>query len=695
MTITSPLPGGAAGFLPRPSWIGNDAVTAAHTPGNATIDPAFRRIDGPLAASILASEEAFWERMYWCYLIVGDDYSRIPPALVVFWMWASGTPSADVLRLYPSTYTFTGPEYRGPAITSFPADREFSTRRMLRPTLGWILDHTFFRDSRLWGDSTSYVSAIANSRDMTVVRGVTYGGGLPSSSSLLPGPKLAFPNTEWFDTFNMFSALSNWVGQYFITSLNGTLQASEDPVASRDIAYSLYGEGGGGPFTIEEMEAFITAHKLPAPSPDFLGLLDAAFGSVIDYRAALADKSRRVTFDRLAAYNRIMAGLDRSYCRFGRVFQSVGLNTNATVSETLWGSIAASDLSVTAGGDIVVPAGTTITWDSPQTQTTSTDSANHELDDKMVAEFSANLNASTENDLTLLATVQVTAADFSRSIIDLEDVAAAYADFTITPPYLSGTSILIDIVDKNNFHHALNVASLPDLVAAAGDVRFYIRGAATTRFSRSQSPTSVGPDTGFNDVRNYPVPAMFTTGRVREFEVGIGSAIQIGSTLEDFNWGWDKGRYTYGEAKFVTSICNDLNAADAFYLAHLREVHGKVVDAVESAIGFDPSDPSELEPDVDDLVQRAKSNLTFSPGIQITAPEETLFARAFLVPGTSYIDHVEFSDFGRGVAGSVYLSLGASGSAAGATIRSAAQRWATFNRARIDWNFRTLRLNAE
>lgn len=685
MTITSPLPGGAAGFLPRPSWIGNDAVTAAHTPGNANFDPAFRRIDGPLVASLLASEEAFWERMYWCNLIVGDDYSRIPPALVVF----TGPTSNGA---FPTSYTFTGPVYYGTYDCSFPSDREFSTRRIYRPALEWMLDNVFLNGSSLALWNSRPYSLIANSRDMTVVRGYSYSNGLPSASSLLSGSALAFPNTEWVDTFNMLSALSNWVGQYSITGLSGTLQASEDPVASRDIAYCLYGEGGGGPFTIEEMEAFITAHKLPTPSPNFLGRLDAAFGSVIDYRATLADKSRRITFDRLAAYNRIMAGLDRSYCRFLRVYQSVGLNTNATVSETLWGSIAASDLSVTADGDIVVPAGTTITWDTPQTQTTSTDSANHELDNKMLAEFSANLNASTENDLTLLATVRVPPADFSSNLIDLDDVAAGYANFTITAPYLSGTSIRFDIVDKHGFNYPHLVAGVADLVAAAGDVRFYIRGAATTRFSRSQSPTSVGPNTGYNNVWNYPIPAMFTTGRVREFEVGIGSAIMIGSTLEDFNYGWNVGRYTYGEAKFVASICNDLNAADAFYLAHLREVHGKVMEAIEDAIGFDPTDASVLESDVDDLVQRAKSNLTFSPHIQIITPEEALTARAILVPGTSHIDHIEFSD-GEGVAGSAYLSLGASASAAGATIRSAAGHSAIFDRARIDWSFHTLRLN--
>lgn len=686
MKIYSPTPGayiapasGLAGLIPSGS------VPTTHTPGSPDFDQGFRRIDGSLLKAVLVSEEACWERAY-LLCARDDDFSRIPRQLATFVAtYASSTHSAAI---YPSTQTFSGPAIYGEWAVATPSDRNISTRRVYRPALTSIIESAFVNTDygaphlRTWQNLAQY---LANS-----VSGATtsssYGPWSHTfGSSLLDGDTLAFPATGWVDYLDLIDELAGWVGHHVLAD---GLSTQSRPALFWALEDSLYiVTGGTSPWTYAQVEAFRNTHTLSTlPLPP---LMDAAFGSTIDYLAVLTDASRRITFDKLAAFNRIAASLDRGYIdNPPRTLTASGVTTRTSIDETLWGTIAAGDLIIAADGSISVRSGATPTWDAPIDETRATTEADSAFDPQygsMFAEFTSNIVASTKDLPQTVLTVQGSTDDIFDDFTP-EEIAAGSATFDYSG--LSITQVGGAPAAAYNVTHngASRTFTVPVNLALIGDARFYIQGSADVRFSRASRPSAAA-------FTVFPADGVWAGDYIREAEVGTGLAVCEGPALDSLYFKDFRSVATLKTAKFAASKVLGRNGANDQLLAQLRDGYDKMVELLEDDLGFDPTDPSGLSNDVSNLVDSVKPHVTFSPGFSARSPDDTLVMTVHLTP-TGGIDHVTWSDSSR-LVGTIQFALGASGSGSTPSPSAAAGVSMDFLALRIDWNFHTLRLNAE
>lgn len=668
---------GLAGLIP------SGAVPTTHTPGSPDFDQGFRRVDGALLKAVLVSEEAFWERAY-LLRARDDDFSRIPRQLVTFVGTYASSPHSEAI--YPSTQTFNGPAIYGERAVATPSDRNISTRRVYRPALASIIESAFVdRDygaPRLapWQNLAQY---LANSVSGATTSSSYDYWGYTSGSSLLDGDTLACPATDWVDYFDLMDELAGWAGHHV---LGYGLSTYSRPALFTALEDSLYiGIGGTSPWTWAQIEAFFADHTLPTLS--LPTLMDAAFGSTIDYLTVLADASRRITFDKLAAFNRIAASLDRSYINNPpRALTAPGVTTQTSIDETLWGTIAAGDLIIAADGSISVRSGATPTWDAPIDETRATTEADSAFDPQygLFAEVTSNIAASTNDLPQTVLTVQGSTGDIFGSFTP-DEIAAGVATF-----YYSGLSLsqangapvasytVTHAGDERTF-------TVPVDLALIGDARFYIQGSADVRFSRASRPSAAA-------FTVFPADGVWAGDYIREAEVGTGLAVCEGPALDSLYFKDWRSVATLKTAKFAASKVLGKNGANNYLLAQYRDGYDKMVELLEDDLGFDPSDPSSLASDVGDLVDSVKPHVTFSPGLSAQSPDDTLVTTVHLTP-TGGIDHVTWSDPSR-LVGTIQFALGSSGSGSTPSPFAAAGVSMNFLALRIDWNFNTLRLNS-
>lgn len=665
-TITSPHPGD---FIARPAWVGNSAVTAAHTPGNANFDTSFRRIDGPLAESVLATEEAYWER-YYCNAARGDDFSRIPPSLAAFFAWGTWY---DEVQAFPSQY--------GASQVSLPSDREMSSRRIYRPALGWMLDNLFSSAGSGWG---RLISSMANTNAMAVADRVSRSG--PYYTSSIVTDSRACPTTAWVEYDDVIDALSGWVGiwnwGYIDTAIRYPGSTSYRlPIFYNDIVSFCNCGRDAEPFwTSAQFNEFEAAHLLPLPNAPS-NILNSTFGSVIDYDAAFADKSRRITWERIAAYNRIAAALDRST---GSCWPDTPATKDATEGHwhsrlTIDASIPASSL-VVQSGEIVVSPGTTVSYGTPTWSDTTTNvtveaagSAFYSFAELGPVGSSVTAQVSPRQ----IMAIEMTAQDFAGLPYSAASIASGSASVAVTPSIVThaGSPMLaISFVGDGLSSTKYRPIDLP----SSGDLSFMLVGNA------SYTMTTYRPTQQLTLTNGWPAVGAWTTGRIRQVEVGYARHLVDGVSLSDITY-WSRPKYT----KFSDTVAISRGAIGSFFSNEFGDDLDMATSVALDGAGF--SSGINLHELLTDNANSVKSDIAFSPSLSVYVPQQ-LTATVTFEQGTSQIESVVFSD-GTGIAGAVMLNIGPSGAATTSRLGHAAKIFWQWSGGVADWNFNTLRLN--
>lgn len=685
MTISSPSPGR---FISRPNWIGSAAVTAAHTPGHPSFSPEPRRIDGPLLAAILASEEAYWER---AYLLTArdDDFSRIPQQLAVFVGTYSTSPHSA--EIFPSTQTFSGPVIYGERAVSKPADRAFATRRIFRPALDAMIRTAFVSQYGIqpslapWQGLPNYLANVTNGVTSSASRGANLLG-----TSLLDSGYAAFPSTGWVDYLDLIDELAAWHGVRVFSSaydFDGT-PAFFSLIADGMLFYST--GVSTAPWTYADYQRFRSAHTF-ANSPTIAALVDSSFGSSLDYLALFTDSSRRITFDRLAAFNRLAAAFDRSFIEYpSRSIVAPGVIINSTVSEAVWGTISAANLIIAPDGSISVRQGARPTWDAPIDDERSTTISEPDFDwgqrgyGNAFAEFTSNITAGAHDEPDVFQTVVADGSGIFNNFTP-EEIQAGVATFAFSPLSLELVSGALSVTYSVSHGDFTTIVRTPLDTAAISDARFYIFGLATTRFRHTSKPTSAA----FG-----PYPASGAYNHMKQLEAGAGFVVCEGSSLSSLYFIDTTSVSTLKTARCFSQAINggSKSAADAFLLDAARAAWDMMIGEMTDDLGFSPLQPSSLASDVSQLVASVQPSVTFSPQFTVSSPANPLVATVHLNQ-QGEITSVEWSDDQR-LVGTVALELGASASGSAASPSAAAGIANPYAALRVDWNFNTLRLNS-
>lgn len=690
MTISSPQPGI---FISRPSWIGSGAIDAAHTLGNNNAFPmTFRRADATVIAALLAIEEAYWERAYYWFTITlgvpAPQYAVFSTINYPNRRYASFDDLA-----YPTAATGYLPY---PAKCSTPQDRAFSTRRIYRPALEWMLKNFLWSPIR---DAPYFANFLLDAQEIHDSTAQTSLSASPLSSSMLSSSALGdttptLPSFSWVAPQDVISALASWRGGHTLDACanDGLFRTTAPDLAPRGMSTVLgflqsidsYSEDG-----LPEgwEDAFTLAHQL-SPLGSFGSILSAAFGKSYDY-SILRSESRRLWYERLAAYSQAFAAMDRLYGTGNWPFGDTYHNNYAAITQykvtgTASGTIPASALDWSSGRPVINPE-VQVSWGVTTFEDATTAKANQSLHGDVVAGVQSG-KCVANTDSPPVPVLQVHAnEDRIKNLYNLMPPQGGTMPFTISPPivewsdYWDAFTVEYEIMRDDGLGDP--VLDIVQLTPPSGTLPVTVEGTAEYDY---WDPILAAP----NGNILYPRPRAWQAGVIREVELcGLFSQTQ-GEYIDDVFSNYDKIK----KVRAANGTASSQSGFEGLYLQWQTENIERVRSELAAAYPFRPADFTALQSRLSNAIGEAKQYIEFSPQVVFNATGTvTGYATKESADGPITIHYT--TSPGDGILGSFDLNLGTTSSASRPVPNVAVGIKYPQLLVRIDWNFNTLRLN--
>ena len=692
MTITSPNPGL---FISRPSWIGSGAIGAAHTPGN----PGFnlhRRTDSDTIAATLAIEEAYWERAYFWF----RNPAPRTPGLANFFIYNGYRPfTSNVALAFPAPPV--GSPYAPEMPYSRPQDRAFSTRRIYRPALEWMLKNAFWSPTFNAPNFCNflcdmfYVSDSATPMGPERIVGSTliypYSTGADLSSSLLGDTTPALPSLPWTATADVLTALLSWHGGHTLNACanDGIFRNTSpdlNPAAITPIVATLVSIGSeANVWPSGWIDSFYAAHQVSALG-SFGSIISSAFGRSFDY-SILFDDARRLWFDRLGAYCQAMAAIDRTYCEQSADvyhYDNLAVITQYKVTGAVSGTIPASAIDWSSGRPVVQSA-VQVTWGATSHQQSTATSQDYGRGFVIAAVQEGKCVSNADSEPIPLLQCYPSSSKIGELLDHGAIPAIGYVPFTITPPTLSWsdalhTYLLSYDIKRTDTGYAVNVVEPAQFTPPAGTLPVTIEGDAEYKYWLTSLSL---PDTA----NIFPGGIQWQADVVREVEVCGFFSIASAESLWDIFYHYAQPK----KVRIARGAANTQMGHEGLFATWRSENIEKVRTDLAADYPFEIGNLSVLESRLDQAMAEAKQYVSFAPQVAF-APGETVQGA---VTGTSANPTITFqTTTGDGYLGSVLLNLGTEGTASRPIPSLAFGITDHGGAVRVDWRFNTLRLNS-
>lgn len=693
MTISSPQPGI---FISRPSWIGSAAIDAAHSLGNNNTFPTtFRRADATVIAALLAIEEAYWERAYW----FRRDPGVPAPQYAVFSTknepYAVRYASFDDLA-YPTAATGY---YSHQAKCSTPQDRAFSTRRIYRPALEWMLKNFLWspiRDAPFFANFLRDQQEIHDSTDQTGTGSAALGQQMLSSSAL-GDTTPTLPSFSWVAPQDVISTLASWRGGHTLDACanDGIFRTTApDPAPGRmsavlDFLLSVdhYSEDG-----LPEgwRDAFILAHQLP-PLGSFGSILSAAFGTSpsFDY-SILRSYDRRLRYERLAAYSQAFAAMDRLYTYTNWPFEDTYHNNYASVKQykvtgTASGTIPASALDWSSGRPVINP-GVQVSWGSTTFEDTTTVKPNEILHGNVVSGVqSGKCVANTDSPPVPLLQIHADEDEIKWLFSQAYPQQGDAMPFTISPPSVTWSdyygAFTVDYeITRTDTGWSTRVFDVIRLTPPTGTLPVTVEGVAEYDYWDSILATPNG-----NIL--FPGPRAWQAGVVREVELCGFFAQTQGESIDDVFSNYDKIK----KVRAANGTASSQSGYEGLFLQWQTENIERARSELAAVYPFTVANLPALQSRLSAAIGEAKHYVEFSPEVSFTATG-TVIGYMRRGPLDSDPVTIQYQPATGGLLGSFALNLGTTSSASRPVPNMVVGIKSFGNSVRIDWNFNTLRL---
>lgn len=693
MTISSPRPGI---FISRPSWIGNAALPAGKTPGNAAFSLG-RRADADAVASLLAIEEAYWERAYYWFSRTSYSSGNVPaPQYAVFSTVNIGDRYTTFDDLaYPTAATGYLPY---PAKCSTPQDRAFSTRRIYRPALEWMLKNflwspirnapyfaNYLRDGQEIHDSTAQTGAITRVIAQWML-----------SSSILGDTTPTLPSFSWVAPQDVISALASWQGGHMLDACanDGLFRTTAPDLAPAMMSAILEFLGAIDNYSEDGLpegwrDAFISAHQL-SPLGSFGSILSAAFGKSYDY-SILRSESRRLWYERLGAYSQALAAMDRLYTYSNWPYGDTYNNNYASITQykvtgTASGTIPASALDWSSGRPVIRPE-VQVSWGTTTYENTTTAKPNRILHGTVVAGVqSGKCVANTDSPPVPILQIQAN-EDRIKRLFNMMPPQSGTMPFTISPPVVEwsdywGAFTLRYEITRTDEDLGVRVFDIIQLTPPAGPLPVTVEGTAEYDY---WNPILATPNSNIL----FPGSRVWQAGVVREVELcGLFGQTQ-GQSIDDVFSNDDKIK----KVRAANGTASSQLGFEGLYLQWQSENIDRVRSELAAAYPFTPANLTALQSRLSPAIGEAKQYIEFSPQVTFNA---TGTVTGYVAKGPLDSDPMTIhytTPPGDGILGSLDLDLGTTSSASRPVPNMVVAIKNYSNPVRTDWNFNTLRLS--
>lgn len=698
MTISSPQPGI---FISRPSWIGSGAIGAAHTPGN----PGFnlhRRADGDTVAAALAIEEAYWERAYHWWTYTSFPNWNVPAPQYAVFGTADRSPgtaryaSFDDLA-YPTAATGS-PVY--PTKFSTPQDRAFSTRRIYRPALRWMLRNL------LWSPVRGAPFFLNFLRDGQYIQGsatpsswapgaVLDSATTPSSSLLDPNMAAALPSFVWTAPENVISAMASWQGGHTLDACanDGIFRNAAPDRAPGGLAQILgclgvidWRSEGALP---DGWEATFAADHQVSALGAFGSIISGAFGKAFDY-AILRDgaDNRRLWYDLLGAYSQVVASIDRLYgtlevSQFSDSHNnSLSAKTRYKVTGSASGTIPASAIDLSGRYPAMQP-GTQVSWGATTYQQTTVNEGSESTHGDVIAAVQEGKCVSNADAAPIsLAQIRVDQPKIGE-LLNTGELPAQDVPFAITPPLLrwsdhDGQYFVNYEISRTDTSYTVRVAEPVTLAIASQTLTVAVEGVAEYLY---WNPMLAPP---YMD-NTFPGAKAWQAGVVREVEA---CQFFLQAEAEDIQDVISND----AELKMV-SCARGVATSQSGFAGLFSQWRGQNIERARAVLAagypFAIGNLPALQGKLSQAIAESQQLIDFAPQIVMATDEP---ASGF-VSGTPTAPQITFTT-GSAELGSVMLELGPAAQASRAIPKSVVAILGSSGALRSDWQFNTLRLNS-
>jgi len=678
------------------------SLDAAHTPGNSSATNNLSlRIDKNALAAVVAAQEAFFERLY--YWSAGDDtqsypgrryLADVPPTNVAY-----GVSLEDSL---PPVFPVVGDAHY---YYNVPSNRVLSTLRFDWPVYAALCEWLPSGIEFPWGKTSKVYFR----------EGGAYGAGLEEGNSLLRlplslstsldlgGDLTAFPSFGWTPTADLPKALSGWRGVFPLASCE-----PDDVFAMFDKTDTVYIWGATYyrdrlPYMAEEIATYcltngsaatqFCSNKVIASQRTYTNILASAFGTAPCY-ALITNDSRRLLYDRLAAYNQAVAAADRNVFLGGDIdlFFPQGGGLTATrywTSATSAGTFSAANIQLQSDGSLRIANPTDISWGANTVSNSTASVIPEGVEFSMQESVSmTRINKGVVGDSVRLFSVQLTASDFQDLVnqLGLEGEAVVY---------VSPLTLRLDLpepVAELTFSDAYGYPFGYQLTYPIADY-FPLPGTVAVFAAASGGYTHERPilSSYANAVLNSPCARAFDTGRVREVEIAVLSPLW--ESVDDVTVvGFD----TLARSRCTTFLGTTKGGLESELRGVVHSLIGDMATIVSQRLGGNPASGNLARSYVLDAIEGVKDHAYIDSASLSVVSTSNLTAHITYDPGTKEIESLVFSD-GVGFAGSVSVDVSPASNSSAPVVANPRYAVGTSPQVfeRVDWNFHTLRLNHE